>query len=156
MTESNSSRDTLVQLGKQVVQSILNDDFPRLEIPDRSTGNIIFDPEEGQFVLGSARVLRDSSNVRHVRSFAQLVWVASFAKNLLDSSRTSSLRDLYYSSEAFGVKFVDQAESDRIVADLESLTGISRRLWCLSGRAFIGIWPSDNAVHSARILRTRS
>lgn len=126
MTESNSSRDTLVQLGKQVVQSILNDEFPRLEIPDRSTGNIIFDPEEGQFVLGSARVLRDSSNVRHVRSFAQLVWVASFAKNLLDSSRTSSLRDLYYSSEAFGVKFVDQAESDRIVADLESLTGIAR------------------------------
>jgi len=86
----------------------------------------VFDPNQGQFILGSSRIMRDSSKIRHVRSFAQLVWVASFAKDLLDASRTSSLRDLYYSSEAFGVKFVDQTESDRIVADLESLTGMAR------------------------------
>jgi DNA topoisomerase-6 subunit A len=126
MTDPTNAHGSLVELGKQVVQSILNQDFPRLEIPDRSTGNITFDPVQGQIVLGSARTMRDSSNIRHVKSFAQLVWVASFAKNLLESSRTSSLRDLYYSSEAFGVKFVDQAESDRIVADLESLTGVAR------------------------------
>ncbi|RDE16514.1 MAG: DNA topoisomerase [Candidatus Thorarchaeota archaeon] len=126
MVESTNTRDILVQLGKKVVQSILNEEFPRLEIPDRSTDNIVFDPEQGQFVLGTTRVMRDSSKIRHVKSFAQLVWVASFAKDLLDASRTSSLRDLYYSSEAFGVKFVDQAESDRIVADLESLSGMAR------------------------------
>lgn len=126
MPELIKARDSLVNLGKNIIQNILNGDFPRLEIPDRSTGNIVFDPDQGQFVLGGTRTVRDSSNIRHVKSFAQLVWIASFAKSLLDASRTSSLRDLYYSSEAFGVKFVDQAESDRIVADLESLTGMAR------------------------------
>ncbi|TFF92508.1 DNA topoisomerase IV subunit A [Candidatus Thorarchaeota archaeon] len=65
------------------------------------------------------------------------MWVASYAKTLIEHSRTSSLRDLYYSSEAFGVEFSDQAESDRVIADLESLVGLSREE--------MGIYPEENS-----------
>jgi DNA topoisomerase-6 subunit A len=61
-----------------------------------------------------------------VRSFAQLIWVASFAKKLLESGRTSSLRDVYYSSEAYDIQFKNQSESDRIITDLECLTQLAR------------------------------
>ena len=109
-----------------VVQAITNDEFPVLEIPDRSTDQIVYDQKTGQFVPNDSKTIRDSSNVRHVRSFAQLIWIASFAKTLLESGRTSSLRDIYYSSEAYNVHFKNQSESDRIITDLECLTGLAR------------------------------
>jgi DNA topoisomerase-6 subunit A len=116
----------LTSIGRDVADAILGGEFPTLQFPDRSTENIVYDPTHNQFVLGDSSVIRDSSNLRHVRSFAQLVWVAFFAKELTNAQRTSSLRDLYYSSEAYGVKFSNQAESDRIVTDLETLTGLAR------------------------------
>jgi DNA topoisomerase-6 subunit A len=54
------------------------------------------------------------------------MWIASFAKTLLKSGRTSSLRDIYYSSEAFDIHFKNQSESDRIINDLECVTGLAR------------------------------
>ncbi|MBD3405920.1 MAG: DNA topoisomerase IV subunit A [Candidatus Lokiarchaeota archaeon] len=100
--------------------------FPSISFPDRGTDNIRFDSDLGRFTLGNATITRDSSNLKHIRSFAQLVWVASFVKQLLESGRTSSLRDLYYSAEAYDVEFKNQAESDRIITDLECVTGLAR------------------------------
>jgi DNA topoisomerase-6 subunit A len=123
---SETPSDILTMLGRQVTDSIRRGDFPVLEVADRGTGNIIYDEEAREYVLGTSKTIRDSANLKHIRSFAQLLWVASFAKRLLESNRTSSLRDLYYSSEAYGVEFADQSESDRIVSDLECLTGRPR------------------------------
>lgn len=126
MSDSKPALETLTSLGKKLVQALREKRYPILEIPDRRTSNIVFDENSNHYVLGLSRGIRDSSNVKHVKRFAQLTWVASFAKELLQASRTSSLRDLYYSSEAFGVGFSDQSESDRIVTDLECITGLPR------------------------------
>ncbi|TFG13367.1 DNA topoisomerase IV subunit A [Candidatus Thorarchaeota archaeon] len=96
-----------------------------------------YDPVSKRFRLGKSKVVRDSGNLRHVSSFSKLLWVASYTKRLLETGRTSSLRDLYYSSEAFGVEFRDQSESDRIVSDLECLTGLSRE--------DLGIFPEEHS-----------
>jgi DNA topoisomerase-6 subunit A len=129
--------DILKAIGIQITEAIENGEFPIVDLPNRSTENIEFDSELNQFVLGNSRIRRNSSNLKHVRSFAQLTWVAYFAKQLLQSDRTSSLRDLYYSSEAFGVRFNDQAESDRIITDLECLTGKPREIF--------GIFPEEHS-----------
>ncbi|TXT56590.1 MAG: Type 2 DNA topoisomerase 6 subunit A [Candidatus Thorarchaeota archaeon] len=128
MSESSkeNSLEKLRALGARLIESICDGKFPSIQIPDRSTANIHFDSELNHFTLGDGFVIRDSSNIKHIRSFAQLVWVASFAKNLLQSGRTSSLRDLYYSAEAFDIDFKNQAESDRIVTDLECAIGLAR------------------------------
>lgn len=126
MSKQSNPVEKLTELGRQILTSIMNAEYPSIDIPDRSTRNIVFDPASGQFVLGNSKTKRDSSNLKHVKSFMQLVWVASFAKQLVKNGRTSSLRDIYYSSEAFGVDFKNQAESDRIISDLECLTGIAR------------------------------
>ncbi|MFW9839194.1 MAG: DNA topoisomerase IV subunit A, partial [Candidatus Thorarchaeota archaeon] len=94
MNESDHSSENLTALGKKIVAALRQKRYPVLEIPDRRTSNIVYDENSNHYVLGPSTSTRDSSNVKHVKRFAQLTWVASFAKELLQASRTSSLRDL--------------------------------------------------------------
>ncbi len=137
MNDTEKVLKALKSLGTRILQPIIDKNFPILEIPDRSTNNIVFDDTKNQYVLGSSCSVRDSSNVKHVRSFAQLTWVAAYAKELIQASRTSSLRDLYYSAEAFAIDFNNQSESDKIVTDLECLTGLPRES--------LGIYPEEHS-----------
>ncbi len=146
MNERKPAIETLASLGKTIIQAIRENRYPLLEIPDRRTSNIVYDEDSNHYILGPSRSIRDSSNVKHVKRFAHLTWVASFAKELLQASRTSSLRDLYYSSEAFGVGFSDQSESDRIVTDLECLTGLPRESF--------GIYPEEHSsIYGEVVMR---
>ena len=146
MNERKPAIETLASLGKTIIQAIRENRYPILEIPDRRTSNIVYDEDSNHYILGPSRSIRDSSNVKHVKRFAHLTWVASFAKELLQASRTSSLRDLYYSSEAFGVGFSDQSESDRIVTDLECLTGLPRESF--------GIYPEEHSsIYGEVVMR---
>ncbi|MFX0107045.1 MAG: DNA topoisomerase IV subunit A [Candidatus Hodarchaeota archaeon] len=135
--------DVLRNIGKLITNTIQKGEFPTIDLPDRGTKNILYDQRLNQFILGPSRVKRDSSNIKHVRSFAQLTWTAFYAKQLLDADRSSSLRDLYYSSEAYGVPFSDQAESDRIVSDMECLTGFPREDF--------GIFPEERSSIFGRV-----
>ncbi len=137
MHNTKNALKALKSLGMRILQPIIDENFPILQIPDRKTDNIVFDDTVNQYVLGPSLSVRDSSNVKHVRSFAQLTWAAAFAKELIQASRTSSLRDLYYSAEAFGIDFNNQSESDRIVTDLECLTGLPRESF--------GIYPEEHS-----------
>ncbi|MDV3244671.1 MAG: DNA topoisomerase IV subunit A [Nitrososphaerales archaeon] len=77
-------------------------------------------------MLGPATVKRSSANIAHIRPFAQLMWLAYFAQKLVQEKKTSTLRDVFYSAQAFDVEFVDQAESDELITDLEVLTHMAR------------------------------
>ena len=146
MNRTENVLGLLKDIGEGVVDAIEKGVFPSLSFPDRNTNNIVYDPKENQFILGDSQIKRDSSNMRHTRSFAQLMWVAYFAKHLLRAQRTSSLRDLYYSSEAFGIKFKDQPESNRIVTDLEALTGTSREDF--------GVFPEEHSsIYGEVVMR---
>lgn len=144
MSEGNRTLRVLERIGNEVIQSIRNEQFPALDLPDRNISNIVYDESLKRYILGPSKSRRDSSNIKHVRSFAQLMWVADFARQLLESSRTSSLRDLYYSSEAFDIDFSNQAESDRIVMDLECLTGLPREAF--------GIFPEEHSSIYGQVI----
>ncbi len=137
MTTNQDAISRLQAFGVEVASKIQSGEFPAVEIPDRNTSNIVYDTKLEQYVLGPKKSRRESANIRHVHSFAQLTWVAAFAKDLLISGRTSSLRDLYYSSEAYGLKFKDQPESNRVVSDLECLLDMSREDF--------GIFPEEHS-----------
>jgi DNA topoisomerase-6 subunit A len=143
MSKFDDAQNALKKLGKEILDSLRDGEFPTLELPDRTTGNIVFDKTKGQFVLGDSSITRDSKNIKHIKSFSQLMWVAAFAKKLLRAQRTSSLRGLYYSSEGEDIDFSSQSESDRIVADLESLTGLAREDF--------GIFPEEHSSIYGRV-----
>ena len=123
--ESKDKSKDLVEIlkkhGAQVYEDLENGQFPKISIPNRSISNIIYDKKLRQYILGSGTALRSSKNTAQLRSFTQLVWLAFFANKLTQQKKSSTLRDVYYSSQAFAIDFDDQSESDNIIVDLEAV-----------------------------------
>ncbi len=116
----------LSNLGARVYDQMDQGSFPLIDIPSRSTDNIMYDEMLRQFILGDRRVRRSARNIRHVKPFTQLVWAALFSNELSSQRKTSTLRDVYYSAQAYEMTFKDQQESNNIVTDLETILGFSR------------------------------
>lgn len=95
--------------------------FPSLDIPSRSTSNIKFDPVSRQYVLAGRMVTRSARNIGQIKSLTQLIWIMRFVRELLRMNKSSTLRDVYYSSEAYKIKFLDQQESDSLITDVEAV-----------------------------------
>ena len=116
----------LESLGIKTYDQLDSGNFPAITMPSRSTENIYYDPQLRQFILGDRSVRRSARNIRHVKPFTQLVWAAMFSKELSSQRKTSTLRDVYYSAQAYEMSFQDQQESNNIVTDLETVLGFSR------------------------------
>ncbi len=112
--------------GAKIYDDLDNGQFPKFSIPSRSVGNIVYDKQLRQYILGNNAALRSSRNSAQLRSFTQLMWLAFFANRLTTERKSSTLRDVYYSSQAFAVEFEDQSESDNIIVDLEAVTSRAR------------------------------
>lgn len=118
--------EALEKLGRNVYDQLVQKEFPKVSLPSRSTSNIRYDPVLRQYVLGEKTSIRSARNIRHIRPFTQLIWVASFVHTLIKEGRTSTLRDVYYSAQAYDVEFSDQQESDDIITDLETVISFAR------------------------------
>ncbi len=122
---SKEKQQTLIELlknhGAKVYDDLDNGEFPKFSIPSRSVSNIVYDQKIRQYILGTNSALRSTKNTSQLRSFTQLMWLAFFANRLTKEKKSSTLRDVYYSSQAFAVDFEDQSESDNIIVDLETV-----------------------------------
>ena len=116
----------LTGLGEQLYNQMTHRQFPWIQMPNRSIHNIQYDQKLRQYILGSKSVKRSSRNIKHIRPLTQLVWTASFVDELRGQDRTSTLRDVFYSAQAYEMSFTDQTESDNIITDLETVIGHSR------------------------------
>jgi len=117
---------SLENLGDKIYAQLDKGNFPSIEMPSRSTDNIRYDEFLRQFILGDRMVRRSARNIRHVKPFTQLVWTALFSNELTSQRKTSTLRDVYYSAQAYEMTFKDQQESNNIITDLETVLGLSR------------------------------
>ncbi len=118
--------ESLAGLGASIYDQLDTGRFPAVDMPSRSTENITYDKQLRQFILGDRRVRRSSRNVRHLKPFTQLTWAAFFSNELASQRKTSTLRDVYYSAQAYEMTFQDQQESNNIITDLETVLGLSR------------------------------
>jgi len=117
---------SLEELGINIYDQLEKSSFPAIDIPSRSTDNIMYDDTVRQFILGDRRVRRSARNISHLKPFTQLVWAALFSNELTSQRKTSTLRDVYYSAQAYEMTFKDQQESNNIITDLETVLGFSR------------------------------
>jgi DNA topoisomerase-6 subunit A len=117
---------SLESLGTKFCEEIDQGVFPWVEMRSRSTDNIFYSPEHRQYILGDRTIKRSSRVISHLRPFTQMVWTARFVHELLNQRKTSTLRDVYYSAQAYDVFFKDQSESDNIITDLETAIEHSR------------------------------
>ncbi len=116
----------LSNFGSTLYDQMEKGTFPWIKMPSRSIENIYYNNELRQYVLGEKAVRRSSRNIRHIRPFTQLVWAAFFANELSQQRKTSTLRDVYYSAQAYEMNFTDQAESNNVITDLETVANFAR------------------------------
>src|SRR5579872_1601183 len=113
-------------LGEKTYADLDQSKFPEFLFPSRSVSNIVYDPKLKQYILDKVNVKRSAGNIKHIRPFTQLLWLAYYANKLVEQGKTSTLREVYYSSQADYMEFVDQAESDEIITDLEAVLSRAR------------------------------
>jgi len=116
----------LKNMGQRLSEQIEEGTFPWVEMKSRSTSNIFYSSDLRQFILGDKTVKRSSRITSQLRPFTHMVWTASFTHELAKQRKTSTLRDVYYSAQAYGMSFRDQAESDSTITDLETVIGYPR------------------------------
>ena len=119
-------KEKLKGIGERVISYFERGDFPEIELPVRTSTNIEYDSNLRQYVLGPRKSLRTTRNIKHLRPFTQLMWMTMFAKQLVETRKTSTLRDAFYNAIGFGIDFEDQQESDETVTELETLVGTVR------------------------------
>jgi DNA topoisomerase-6 subunit A len=112
------------RLADTVLKSVKGGKNPFLEIPIRSLANVKFNEKRRLIELGTQRQKRYFFNVSMAKKFMQTFLVSEACKELIDSGKTTSIRDLYYMTkhtlgETRQNTFEEQEESDPIIEDLE-------------------------------------
>lgn len=108
-------------LGSDIYNQLSQGKFPTVNMPSRSTTNIVYDPDVRQYILGERVINRSAGNIRHLRPLTQLVWVGNIVHKLAEEGKTSTLRDVYYMAQAYDVEFKNQQESDTAITELETV-----------------------------------
>ena len=121
----------LVKLAEEMLEDIKLGESPKIRMPQRSLGNIIYNEKENILELGDKKSTRSFLNVAHSKKFMQTLLIAAKCKELLARNKTASIRELYYQLKHTipGTKentFEDQSESDPLIVDLETTLGVLR------------------------------
>jgi DNA topoisomerase-6 subunit A len=114
----------ITALGESVAAAGLRHRDPHVDIPLRTVSNMRYNASKRILEMGSSTQRRSLFNLNQARKFMQTVLLAKGCKDLIEASKTLSLRGMYYMSlhTIPGTKertFDDQGESDPILEDLE-------------------------------------
>ncbi len=132
MAQKNKASEKLKELGEGVVKDIEKGKNPSVEVPLRALSNVKFNTKSKTLELGDKFASRYFFNVAHAKKFLQTMEIASILKKeLLDTDKHEHLRGVFYMTKrtipGTNVNLVDdQIESDKILEDLEVITGLSR------------------------------
>ena len=96
---------------------------PSMTLPVRAKTNIGFDNKLGVYKYGKKKSTRDATSLGSARQLLRSLHVTEFIEQMIDSGKSSTLREMYYISEAWGHgKFGSQNESNNLAEDLEIVT----------------------------------
>jgi DNA topoisomerase VI subunit A len=114
----------IVGLATGVVTAAEKRRDPYLDIPARSLSNVKYNRQKRFIEMGSAKNRRHLFNLSQAKSYMQTMLVASGCKTLIDQTKTTSIRGLFYllKHTIEGTKeetFADQGECDPVIEDLE-------------------------------------
>jgi DNA topoisomerase-6 subunit A len=127
MDMDKESLTRLLGIVEILYRQLQKGEIPELDISTRTKRNIEFRDSSRVWVYGNRTSTRSAKTVKGAYQLLKTTFVIDFLKYQLREQKSSTLRELYYISENWGLaKFHDQAESDRLVEDLEILTELQR------------------------------
>ncbi len=121
----------LIGLAGTFYDQFENGHVPHVLMPSRTKKNLAYSDESEVWVYGDIESERSAKTVKGAHQLLRTVSVSDFVvKEHLKNNRSSTLRELYYISEGWGAaKFHAQSESDRLIEDLEIITGAQREFF---------------------------
>jgi DNA topoisomerase-6 subunit A len=128
MTNIETAQNKLLDLARSLYEQFQKGIIPHLSLPSRTRGNIEYSIKDDVWVYGDQETHRSVKTIRGAKSILKTVYLAELLiKEHLQNNRGSTLREIYYISEGWDIaKFHEQAESDRLIEDLEIVTGLHR------------------------------
>lgn len=128
MAKTEIAQDRLLDLARSLYEQFQKGIVPHLSLPSRTKGNIEYSIKDDVWVYGDQETHRSVKTIRGAKSLLKTVYLAELLiKEHLQNNRGSTLREIYYISEGWDIaKFHEQAESDRLIEDLEIVTGLHR------------------------------
>jgi DNA topoisomerase-6 subunit A len=126
--KSQEAEEKLLGLAESLYNQFLQGIVPHISLPSRTKNNIEFSSAEDVWVYGDQETTRSVKTVRGAKTLLKTVHLAELLiKEHLKNNRGSTLREIYYISENWDIaKFHEQAESDRLIEDLEIVTTMHR------------------------------
>lgn len=111
-------------MADQVVKFAEKNRAPHLEIPSRSLSNVKYNKSKRFIEMGSGKNRRELFNLSQAKSYMQTMLVGSGCKSLIEQSKTTSIRGMFYllKHTIEGTKeetFDQQSDCDPVIEDVE-------------------------------------
>ncbi len=127
MSDKESDKEIIKKLEKEaekIVEMAKSKKNPKISIPLRGLSNVYFDQKEKIIKLGDKYQTRTFFNIGQAKKFMQTFLVANACKEIIETGKTTSIRDLYYMTkhtigETNENSFDEQNESDTVIEDIE-------------------------------------
>jgi len=126
MVRRHTAEETKVAMHSVVAEmydKIVKGEPPTMTLPVRTKNNIGFDSKLGVYKYGKKRSIRDATSLGSAKQLLRALHVVEFIEQMIDAGKSSTLREMYYISESWGMgKFGTQNDSNNLAEDLEIVT----------------------------------
>ncbi len=107
-------------LAEQIYHQLDEGEIPRMRLPLRTKQNLSFQARDGVWRLGKAMGTRSARKLDGALMLLRTFYLVDFINEMARDKKTSTLRELYYISEAWeDAKFHSEDESNLLIEDLE-------------------------------------
>ena len=123
MRTPEETKAAMHEVVEEMYDRIVKGEPPTMTLPVRTKNNIGFDKKLGVYKYGKKKSIRDATSLGSAKQLLRALHVVEFIEEMLDAGKSSTLREMYYISEAWGMgKFGSQNESNNLAEDLEIVT----------------------------------
>lgn len=113
----------LHRVAGEMYDRLLVGEAPTMTLPVRTKTNIQFDEKLGVYKYGKKQSVRNATELGSAKQLLRALHVIEFIEEMVDAGKSSTLREMYYISEAWGNgKFGSQNDSNNLAEDLEVIT----------------------------------
>ena len=114
-------------IASKIYDDLEKADIPYLQLPTRTKANIKFDDKFSVWKYGKNTTERSAKSLDGAYLLLRTMYLVDFIKTMIKTSKSSTLREMYYISEGWDLaKFHSQPESNSLAEDLEIITSCMR------------------------------
>ncbi len=123
MHDPEATKKAMYKVVEEMYDKMVKGDPPTMTLPVRTKKNILFDEKLGVYKYGKRSSIRNATDLGSAKQLLRALHVIEFIDEMIDNGKSSTLREMYYISEAWGYgKFNTQNESNNLAEDLEIVT----------------------------------